>query len=389
MTSDLPPPVALLVLTNTDWYGLARAPRALADAGFRVRVIGPPTHLIMRSRYIEQGFSHAARPGQDAFLSQLAEVITTTQPRLVLPGDDLASGLLHELHRRSLSDPPLKTVLDASLAPLRHQRSLERKSRQVKIAHRLGIAVPPSIINPDRDGALAFAAAYGYPVLVKLDHSWAGRGVIICDDAASLVAALDHVPPAIQLYPKVDRTVQAYIRGTGALVTWSAHGGTLLDSFALTKLVQHGLGPTTVATILDDDGMLLDIARRLIAEFAVTGVGDVEFRLGAGTGRPYFIEMNPRWVPVAHLGGRLGHDLLGPLARRFGAPPPADQQRLPPITGPIAVFPTEWLRDPASPYLVQAHHDVPWDEPELIRGLMQALNRGGGTHAMMFAPPST
>ena len=33
----------------------------------------------------------------------------------------------------------------------------------------------------------------------------------------------------------------------------------------------------------------------------------------------------------------------------------------------IALFPQEWLRDPASTFLTSAYHDVPWEEPELLR----------------------
>jgi hypothetical protein len=33
----------------------------------------------------------------------------------------------------------------------------------------------------------------------------------------------------------------------------------------------------------------------------------------------------------------------------------------------IALFPQEWMRDPASEYLTSGYHDVPWEEPELIR----------------------
>jgi len=32
----------------------------------------------------------------------------------------------------------------------------------------------------------------------------------------------------------------------------------------------------------------------------------------------------------------------------------------------IALFPQEWTRDPASPFLQSAYHDVPWDEPGLL-----------------------
>jgi hypothetical protein len=38
----------------------------------------------------------------------------------------------------------------------------------------------------------------------------------------------------------------------------------------------------------------------------------------------------------------------------------------------IALFPREWLRDPASPWLTEAFHDVPWDDPEVVRACVQA-----------------
>jgi hypothetical protein len=44
----------------------------------------------------------------------------------------------------------------------------------------------------------------------------------------------------------------------------------------------------------------------------------------------------------------------------------------------IAIFPREWLRDPASPWLKSAYHDVPWDDPEVVRACVRtapAANR--------------
>jgi hypothetical protein len=38
----------------------------------------------------------------------------------------------------------------------------------------------------------------------------------------------------------------------------------------------------------------------------------------------------------------------------------------------VALFPQEWMRDPASPYLTNAFHDVPWDDPALIRAWMES-----------------
>ncbi|HEX6495746.1 MAG TPA: hypothetical protein VF018_09700, partial [Acidobacteriaceae bacterium] len=36
----------------------------------------------------------------------------------------------------------------------------------------------------------------------------------------------------------------------------------------------------------------------------------------------------------------------------------------------IALFPQEWQRDPASPLIPGAYHDVPWDSPALVRAFV-------------------
>jgi hypothetical protein len=36
----------------------------------------------------------------------------------------------------------------------------------------------------------------------------------------------------------------------------------------------------------------------------------------------------------------------------------------------VAFFPSEWRRDPESPYLVDGYHDVPWDDPALLRACL-------------------
>jgi hypothetical protein len=40
--------------------------------------------------------------------------------------------------------------------------------------------------------------------------------------------------------------------------------------------------------------------------------------------------------------------------------------RAPILNDTVAIFPREWQRDPASPWLQLAHHDVPWDDPAVL-----------------------
>ena len=41
----------------------------------------------------------------------------------------------------------------------------------------------------------------------------------------------------------------------------------------------------------------------------------------------------------------------------------------------VALFPQEWARNAESPYLTNAYHDVPWDDPDLLEASV-AIARG-------------
>src|SRR4051812_11840705 len=87
-----------------------------------------------------------------------------------------------------------------------------------------------------------------------------------------------------------------------------------------------------------------------------------------GRGRVHLRERTGRATPSMPRG--LEQDLTASLLRAAGLP----ASFRPPVTDKkqIALFPREWLRDPASPWLTRAYHDVPWDDPEVMRACVQA-----------------
>ncbi|MGD0304911.1 MAG: hypothetical protein ABSC71_08795, partial [Candidatus Acidiferrales bacterium] len=88
----------------------------------------------------------------------------------------------------------------------------------------------------------------------------------------------------------------------------------------------------------------------------------------------YLIEINPRSTQVGHLALGPGRDIPAAL---YAATTGREPQSSDPITEnrTIALFPQEWIRDSASPYLRSAFHDVPWEEPELIRACIKARKK--------------
>ncbi|OJT96405.1 MAG: hypothetical protein BGN82_10905 [Alphaproteobacteria bacterium 65-7] len=78
-------------------------------------------------------------------------------------------------------------------------------------------------------------------------------------------------------------------------------------------------------------------------------------------GVTHLLEINPRATPTAHLAFGPQQDPCGALLAALGENPlprPAITERR------IALFPQELTRDPRSPWLADAFHDIPWDDPE-------------------------
>ena len=93
---------ALLVSTVTRWYGTARAPRALARAGFEVTLLTPRNSLAEASRYVSRiaYLPDDATPMQ--WIHALAATVKAASPAQVIPCDDMSFRLLAML----VNSPP-------------------------------------------------------------------------------------------------------------------------------------------------------------------------------------------------------------------------------------------------------------------------------------------
>jgi acetyl/propionyl-CoA carboxylase alpha subunit len=132
----------------------------------------------------------------------------------------------------------------------------------------------------------------------------------------------------------------------------------------------HSSGPATVLRLVDNAEMA-SATTTMARQLNLSGFHGFDFMLQEGTDNAYLIEINPRTTQVGHLTLGSGRDLPAAL---FAA---VSGQTLQPATkltenDTIALFPGEWTRNPDSTFLRSAYHDVPWEEPELIRaGLLK------------------
>jgi hypothetical protein len=137
--------------------------------------------------------------------------------------------------------------------------------------------------------------------------------------------------------------------------------------------------PASVITISDCNQMARS-AEAVARAFGLSGLFGLDY-IRDGSGQVHLLEMNRRATPTMHLA--LEEDLTASLLKAAGFAasfrPPVTDKKL------IALFPREWMRDPASPWLTRAYHDVPWDDPEVMRACVQA----GSAEARARLQPSS
>ena len=374
------PPRVLLVATATIWHGTARMPRDLAKAGWDVSLLAPKGSLAEYSRYLQK----IAHLPDGATLLQwvhaFAAMVKATAPQLVLPCDDTAFRLMQQL----VTAPPanmqpvlqfqLATLITESLGNPSYYRASVDKTLLIPAAEALGVRVPPYAIVADIAAAESFAAAHGWPIVLKRSHSSAGDGVAVCADPYALQRDFAQLLAGATLDLNDTDTkrliVQAFIPGRTQYYNATAWRGSLLCGFTVDKLEGAPRGPASVVRYSHSPELQQSVTK-LIAGFGVTGLFVPEYIAHERTGVPYLVEINRRITPGTHRGGYIDVGAGAALFAAVEGVPSKSRTRLDDGEERIFVsFPHEWLRDPQSEYLRKYPVDVPWDEPELIEAML-------------------
>ena len=347
--------MSVLLFSTMPWPFPAQLAGAFAACGARVEALSPAHGKLARSRHVARHHDwHLLTPR-----TGLQRALDAGHPDLVIPCDDMAMEVWLA-HRGE--------------APISRQDFLSR-------AAAAGASVAetcPIEAACDLDAAIA---QLGLPLAVKSDATWGGDGVAIVHTREEARAAFTSFQPsrprnlarAIRrkrayflsraLFPvKPKITAQRFVNGapaTSALACWqgavvAAHHFDVMQSSGAT-------GPASVVTRTDCPQMRA-AAAAVAKAFDLSGLVGLDYVRDA-QGRVALLEMNARAVPTSHLA--LADDLAFALLAAVGlkATPRArttDKTH-------IALFPREWLRDPLSPWLKDAFHDVPWDDPAVVR----------------------
>jgi predicted ATP-grasp superfamily ATP-dependent carboligase len=372
----------ILLVATVRWPLAARLAISFHSLGCSVQAWCPAGHPLEKTRAVDRVHRYRALTPQRS----LRTAILDATPDFVVPCDDDAAIHLQRLHDCSDEAARVRTLIRRSLGtPSSCARATARgKLMDLALAERIRIPATGRLsCAADLED---WGAENGFPAVIKVDHSWGGLGVtvvrsieqardalrsafnpslfkalsslIVRRDPSPLLAAFRRERPSV--------TVQKFIVGTPANRAVACWQGEVLAGISVAALqTRSPTGPATVVQVIDNEDMTA-AATKLIRALGLTGLCGLDFVIEADTNAAYLIELNPRATPICHLPLGAGHHL--PLAlysrlvgKRAASIAPAIGN------GVIAMFPAEWLRDPLSPYLRSAFHDVPWTEIGLVR----------------------
>ncbi len=332
---------------------------------------------------------HATSPERS-----LTAAINDASPDFILPCDDRAVTHLHRLHSSALasgsSGLKIAALIRRSLGAPDSFPIVSSRGALLHLARAENIPVPETQEIASVDDLRSWNGVHDFPWVMKIDGSWGGLGVRVvrslreAEDCFRLmnkplgtVAMLKRLlvnRDAFWIEPWRHRsrpgiTVQTWIEGRPANCVVFCREGQVQAGITVEVVAAQGtMGPATIVRIVDDHQML-KAAATLARRLNLSGIHGLDFMLENKTGTAYLVELNPRCAMPCHLRLGPGRDLIGALCSELSGiqvnPAP-----FVPHCDTVAYFPQAWFSDPQDQWLRSGYHDVPWEEPDLVKELM-------------------
>ncbi len=376
----------ILLATTGHLASTARIAMELHAAGARVSLLAPRHHPgRVLDLWADRLVYRAAAPCRS-----LEAALLRIRPDMVIPSDERTVRDLHRLHRAT-RHRELRALIERSLGSADTFPTVTSRAALLDLARKQGVRVPPFASLPSAAALDEWLAGNPAPFVLKADGSWSGFGVRIVSDAAQARTAFVQMTQRASLRlalremllesnyfaarswmagERAAMSAQGFIDGWPANIGVACWQGEVLAAISVESVSTiSATGPSTVARIINHPEMA-EAARRVVAALGLSGIIGLDFMIEPATGAAYLIEMNPRVTPICAVPLGLGRDLTEALVSRLANRPmrerPAKTER-----DILAFFPDTWELDPTNPFLRTGYHDVPWEQPALVRRLMQ------------------
>lgn len=387
---------SVLLATTARFIFPARLAMVLADAGFTVEAVCPREHFLASTAVVKRVHCYRAL----RCVTSLKSAMEKADPTIVIPCDDLARSHLHRLYESERAGNPSREIcalIERSLGNPSSYPDVQSRSRLLTLVRREVDAAVETTVVSSPDDLKDWLEVNGFPAVLKTDGSSGGYGVRVVSsgEEAEIARRKLGAPPDLAravkralfnrnqtfLLPALKGTrpivsVQKFISGAEATCTVVCWQGAVLAAltFEVLRTMYDG-GPASVVRFMENPAINATV-RKTAARLGVSGICGFDFILEKESGIPHLIEMNPRATQTAHLRLGAGRDIANALFAAVAGKParePVDE-----IKGDtVALFPQEWIREPASEFLKSGFHDVPWSEPALIEAVAASVGKSG------------
>lgn len=376
---------SVVLLAATVWWPLsARLAIRLIDNGCRVAALCPRGHLLRHVTGIETIYPYSSLRS----LASLEAAIKAAQPDLIVPCDDRVVWQLHELYK---CRPALRPLIEASLGPASGYDIADSRERLLQVAQGLSIRVPETHCVTSEDDIHSWFSGASSSAVLKVDGSWGGEGVAIAHSEQQAIDGFRKLSERLGLGTAWKRllvnrdplslwawskqtapviTMQQFIAGRPANSMLACWRGELLGALSVEVVSSQGdTGAAIIVRIIENEE-IFKAAKLLTSHLGLTGFYGLDFMLDHATGFAYLIEMNPRCTQLGHLPHlKQGGDLASLLyAKLTGGLNPSPQLSV--ENDIVAFFPQAISWNPNSRFIRDGYHDVPWEQPRLVRELL-------------------
>ncbi|MCB8876462.1 ATP-binding protein [Acidisoma silvae] len=402
----------ILFVALTNDVGSDRLPAALGALGADCAVLCPPGFYCAETRFMGRRFPLPAQRGlwlALPFIRNRLEAATRDwDADLVIPLDDMAALSLRVIATAATVTAPLRALLEISLGSPRGYTTACTRAGLMRLASELGLRTPRVCISAEPDAMLQRAQDWGYPVVLKAEHTCGGHGVTIArnpDELRRAMAAVRGATSWRRLRGALRRkmwdvagfstaidappVLQSYVAGVPAMRTVFAWQGEVLEgvSFLAEKNHPTPTGPSTMVRHVENAEMA-ETSRQLVAAMGCSGFISFDFMFDPATRQASLIELNARPIGTTHLGRLFGHDLCARLLSCLDSGfRPVPWRPAPILASPlVALFPKEIERSPRDLGRLEArclYHDVPYDEPRVMAAYLRRLQ---AIHPQDFGP---
>lgn len=381
----------VLLVTTVEWTSTARYAGGFAAASWAVEALCPPGAPVTLSRYISEW--HAYRPLRA--LPCLRKAIDKAAPDLVVACDDRAISHLLRLYAKELDahgeQSAIVALMRRSFGTPENFAEMMSRAGSMQTSAKIGIRTPETVAVTTEQELDDCLSRFGLPAVLKVDGSWGGDGVVVArtkEDAQSALRRL--LRPASRLRnaaralkrkdahyllaaispPPQHVSVQKFVAGRSAASAFACWKGEITGALYYDVLVADGaIGPPNVIRRVDCPQMA-EASRRVARQYGLSGIFGLDF-IRDEAGDVHLIEINPRTTQGGTLAFGEGRDLPSALAASLTQCETSRRAAIP--NDVVVFFPREWQRDPASPYLMNAHHDVPWDDPAVLKDCFETV----------------